>query len=159
MTSTLPSSFLKLSTKLHHLVSRRPIPRMFSSAASSSEVNVQVDNRVGLITLNRPKALNALSLDMVRFLYPLLKQWKEDGTVSLIVMEGAGEKAFCAGGDVVKLTEVRESQYQKDFYREEYLLNNLIGTMPVIINERTCHPVERIPLIQLVHLFRSHTSP
>lgn len=94
------------------------------------EVITQVRNNVGFITLNRPKALNALSLTMIRELHPVLEDWNKGG-VSMVVMRGAGDKAFCAGGDIRAITEVRGSKEQKDFFREEYSLDHLIGTLKV----------------------------
>jgi enoyl-CoA hydratase len=55
---------------------------------------------VGLITLNRPKSLNALSADMIRLINPVLDAWEMDETIRAVLVRGAGGKAFCAGGDV-----------------------------------------------------------
>lgn len=60
----------------------------------------KVEN-TGIITLNRPKALNALNLSMTEKIYSILKQWET--SKKLVIIEGAGEKAFCAGGDVKNL--------------------------------------------------------
>ena len=67
--------------------------RMCSSTAQ--EVLFQVKNDVGIITLNRPKALNALNATMATQIYPQLKEW--ENTVKFVIIEGAGDKAFCAG--------------------------------------------------------------
>lgn len=76
----------------------------------------------GLITLNRPKALNALNLSMVKKIYPALKEW--ESTKKLVMIKGSGEKAFCAGGDVkslvLALREPGGDQAGKDFFRAEY---------------------------------------
>nr|WP_207462646.1 enoyl-CoA hydratase/isomerase family protein [Azospirillum sp. SYSU D00513] len=93
---------------------------------------------LGLITLNRPKALNALTLDMVRVIDPALKEWAADPTVKAVVIRGAGDRAFCAGGDVRALYEAglaaREGRgsggFTRDFFREEYSLNRRIKTFP-----------------------------
>jgi len=100
------------------------------SSSSDSEVLTEVKNHVGWITLNRPKALNALTLSMIRHLRPVLQEWNEGG-VSLIVIKGAGNKAFCAGGDIRAITKEKGSPMQKAFFREEYGLDNLIGTFKV----------------------------
>merc|ERR1711998_3535 len=78
------------------------------STAASKEVEVVQSAGVRFVTLNRPKALNALSLPMVRSMYPLYRDWMENENVRLIVQEGAGEKAFCAGGDVASLYRAKK---------------------------------------------------
>uniref|UniRef100_A0A336LWI3 3-hydroxyisobutyryl-CoA hydrolase, mitochondrial n=1 Tax=Culicoides sonorensis TaxID=179676 RepID=A0A336LWI3_CULSO len=82
-------------------------------------------NNNGLITINRPKALNAINLDMVRKIYAKLKPWEENK--NLVVIKGAGEKSFCAGGDVRAIVEAGPTEDSKAFFREEYQLNALIG--------------------------------
>ena len=67
--------------------------RMCSS--TPQEVLFQVKNDIGIITLNRPKALNALNATMATQIYPQLKEW--ENTVKFVIIEGAGDKAFCAG--------------------------------------------------------------
>lgn len=86
----------------------------------------------GIITLNRPKALNALTLDMVRLIHPQLEAWAGDDGVGLVVIQGAGERAFCAGGDIRALHDWGRAKDRRviDFYREEYHLNRLIKTYP-----------------------------
>ncbi|TGE00116.1 enoyl-CoA hydratase/isomerase family protein [Methylobacterium nonmethylotrophicum] len=83
----------------------------------------------GLITLNRPKALNALTLEMVRAIRAALEAWAADPAVTRVVVQGAGERAFCAGGDIRRIHEEgsagRYAQAQT-FFREEYELNALI---------------------------------
>ena len=104
-------------------------------ATSASEIITEKHESARLVTLNRPKALNALNLNMVRELYPLLKNWDASKKVSIVVVKGAGEKAFCAGGDVLAVTTAAKAAktggtdtIHKDFFREEYQLNHLIGT-------------------------------
>ena len=58
---------------------------------------------IGLITLNAPKALNALNFEMIKLLEPQLRAWQDDETIAMVLLKGAGDKAFCAGGDVVSL--------------------------------------------------------
>ncbi|OCT63927.1 hypothetical protein XELAEV_18045023mg [Xenopus laevis] len=84
----------------------------------------------GVITLNRPKALNALNLGMIRQIYPQLKLWEEDPETYLVIIKGAGGKAFCAGGDIRAVTDAGKvgDRLAQDFFREEYILNNAIGT-------------------------------
>src|SRR5690625_170938 len=71
-----------------------------SSAASSDEVLFETKNNKGIITLNRPKALNALNQNMVQLIYPQLKKWEGDRDMQMVLLKGSGTKAFCAGGDV-----------------------------------------------------------
>ena len=68
--------------------------------STESAVQFETKGNKGIITLNRPKALNALNLDMVRLIYPQLKKWESDSKMKMVILKGAGEKAFCAGGDV-----------------------------------------------------------
>ncbi|MBI1262379.1 MAG: enoyl-CoA hydratase/isomerase family protein [Rhizobiales bacterium] len=86
----------------------------------------------GLITLNRPKALNALTLNMVRLIHPQLRTWADDPAIKLVMIEGAGEKGFCAGGDIRALHDWGKAGDRNvyDFYREEYHLNTFIKRYP-----------------------------
>ena len=71
----------------------------------TDEPEILFDLRDGVaeVTLNRPKALNALTLDMVRVFDPQLRNWETDDAVRAVVVRGAGDRAFCAGGDIQKL--------------------------------------------------------
>jgi 3-hydroxyisobutyryl-CoA hydrolase len=102
--------------------------RTMSSA--ESEVLFDCNGAARIITLNRPKALNALNLSMVRQIYSQMKKWFNDDKAGLVFIKGAGEKAFCAGGDVLSVTQSAKSggTIHKEFFREEYMLNYLIGT-------------------------------
>lgn len=90
--------------------------------------------RVGVARLNVPKSLNALSLDMIRQLAPQLAQWQADDEVLAVWLEAEGDKAFCAGGDIVALyRDMVEPQLVSDgpgvgeaFFTEEYELDQLI---------------------------------
>jgi len=98
--------------------------------SSNSDILLEEKNGVGWITLNRPKAMNALNLSMIRSMYPKLKEW-ESGAVQLVVIKGVGDKAFCAGGDIRSLTEVKGGKEQKSFFREEYMLDDLVGNLGI----------------------------
>ncbi|MCI4378818.1 hypothetical protein PGIGA_G00219980 [Pangasianodon gigas] len=100
------------------------------SSTASSEVLLEKVGNAGVITLNRPKALNALNLSMIRVLTPQLKKWENDSETDLVLIKGAGGKAFCAGGDIRAVTEAGKAGHSlaQDFFREEYILNNAIGT-------------------------------
>lgn len=97
-----------------------------------SEVLIRIEGRAGRITLNRPKALNALTLGMVRDIWRALHAWKNDPSVGLVVLDGAGDRALCAGGDVLSLYNSRAegSDLARTFWREEYRLNALIHRYP-----------------------------
>lgn len=87
----------------------------------------------GIITLNRPQALNALTLPMVRAMRAALDSWAGDAAVTRVIVQGAGEKAFCAGGDIRKLVEAGKAgrpEAALTFWREEYELNALIEAYP-----------------------------
>lgn len=99
--------------------------------------------RIGVATLNSEKTLNALSLDMVHMLTDKLHAWRHDAGIVLVVLQAAGEKAFCAGGDLHKLYQamrehhasdargdVAANCYAVDFFAHEYRLDYLIHTYP-----------------------------
>ena len=67
---------------------------------STEEVFFEKKGSLGLITLNRPEALNALTLNMVRLIHPKLKIWEEDNDIKTVAVTAVGDKAFCAGGDI-----------------------------------------------------------
>ena len=69
-------------------------------------VLASVRNRVGHLTLNRPSALNTLDLPMVRLLCRHLWAWEQDPEIVAVTLRGAGEKAFCAGGDIRMLYDI-----------------------------------------------------
>ncbi len=103
-----------------------------------AEILFERRGSIGLVTLNRPKALNALTLGMIRRLDPQLRAWAADPEVKTLVMQGAGDRAFCAGGDVVSLYEsgkaAREGRGDgsaiRAFFSEEYIVNRLIKRFP-----------------------------
>jgi enoyl-CoA hydratase len=93
------------------------------------ELMVEVGGAVGRFTLNRPKALNALTLDQIHEMDPTLRRWATDDEVKMVVVRGKGGRAFCAGGDIRTLFERRKAGdlgYFADFYWAEYRLNHLI---------------------------------
>lgn len=93
-------------------------------------------NHIGVITLERPKALNSLSLDMVRAITEALHAWRDDAKVRAVLVRSSNEKAFCAGGDIRffheagHATPLNGSALLEDFFTEEYALNHLIHTYP-----------------------------
>ena len=100
---------------------------------NTNDLVSKVQGGIGWITLNRPSALNALSLNMIRGLSRLLKEWETDSSIQAIIIQGAGEKAFCAGGDVRAVYEAKKAGDLKTceaYFREEYTLNTYIHTYP-----------------------------
>ncbi|MDI4662788.1 enoyl-CoA hydratase/isomerase family protein [Xanthobacter autotrophicus] len=100
---------------------------------SEPEVLLEEKGAAGIITLNRPKALNALNLGMVREILPRLRAWAKDPAITRIIIKGAGEKAFCAGGDVRSIYDLGRGGRAGEalaFFREEYVLNDYIGSFP-----------------------------
>lgn len=97
------------------------------------EVLLETRGRLGLVTLNRPQALNALTLDMVRLIDPQLRAWAADPAIAAVAIRGQGARAFCAGGDIRKLHDLGRAGRKDEamtFWREEYALNALIKTYP-----------------------------
>lgn len=108
-----------------------------------SEIIAYKKGAVGYIMLNREKSLNALSLDMIRIISNSLQLWEKDDEISFIFIEGAGDKAFCAGGDIKNFYSIgmayRKGRISKDvalmYFKEEYALNQKIYeySKPIII--------------------------
>ncbi|XP_040057849.1 3-hydroxyisobutyryl-CoA hydrolase, mitochondrial isoform X1 [Gasterosteus aculeatus] len=102
---------------------------MMSSQVDPGVLLEKVGN-AGVITINRPKVLNALNLTMIRQIAPQLQKWENDNETDIVIIRGAGGKAFCAGGDIRAVTEAGKvgGPLAVDFFREEYILNNAIGS-------------------------------
>ena len=100
--------------------------------SATDEVLIRREGRAGRITMNRPKALNALTYGMVTRIWDALIAWREDASVELILLDGTGDRALCAGGDVRSLYDSRTngSTFARAFWRDEYRLNALIGRYP-----------------------------
>jgi enoyl-CoA hydratase/carnithine racemase len=102
----------------------------------SEYVQTRVAKGTGIITLDRPKALNSLSLEMVRALTETLLAWRDDAGVDAVVIRSSSEKALCAGGDIRffhqagHATPTGGSALLEDFFTEEYALNHLIHFYP-----------------------------
>ena len=100
---------------------------------SDNTVIARRDGRAGRILLNRPQALNAIDLPMIRTCARALDAWRDDPHVHAVVIEGAGDRAFCAGGDIRALRQYEldgEHDRAEAFFREEYELNLGIATYP-----------------------------
>ena len=100
-----------------------------------TETNVRFERRgaLGHVILDRPKAINSLTLPMVTALHTQLREWAQDDAVKVVAITGAGEKGLCAGGDVVS---VRRALLDGDpdaamaFFDTEYDVDGLIGAYP-----------------------------
>lgn len=103
------------------------------------ELNCKDGNKIGVATLNSPKSLNALSGDMIDLLFPKLKVWQAQNDIAAVLLQGEGEKSFCAGGDIVHMYKaMKHCQSTKDsdgyspeieeYFIKEYQLDYLIHT-------------------------------
>lgn len=99
---------------------------------AESEIIARKCGHIGRITLNRPKALNALTHGMCLAMIEAMTAWADDDAVQAIVVDGAGEKGFCAGGDILKLHDSGKAGNDDAwlFWRDEYRLNTLIHHYP-----------------------------
>ncbi len=90
------------------------------------------DARVGLLTLNRPNAINSLTHPMVRRISAALRDWEDDDTVRAVLVSGAGDRGLCAGGDVVAIYHSARAggAEARQFWHDEYLLNAYIARYP-----------------------------
>ncbi len=95
----------------------------------NEDILVTVDRGVGLITLNRPKAINSLTHSMVNAMSPVLADWDRNDDIHTVVLDGAGERGLCAGGDLVALHHSAKAggAEARQFWYDEYVLNALIG--------------------------------
>jgi enoyl-CoA hydratase len=100
---------------------------------SDPEITCEKIGHCGVITLNRPKSLNALTLNMVRGMARALDQWESDCEVACVLIRASGDRAFCAGADIRALYELGCAGLYADqlvFWREEYALNRRIKLYP-----------------------------
>ncbi|KAM4870521.1 3-hydroxyisobutyryl-CoA hydrolase, mitochondrial isoform X1 [Urocitellus parryii] len=118
------NSFRRTNIILQHL-------RMSKHTEAAEDVLLEKKGCAGVITLNRPKLLNALNLNMAQKIYSQLKKWEQDPETSLIIIKGAGGKAFCAGGDIRAISDAVKAKQKlaEIFFKEEYILNNAIASL------------------------------
>lgn len=98
-----------------------------------TDLIIRKTGRAGQITLNRSHALNALTYEMCLEMEATLDAWRDDKTVHLVLIDGAGERAFCSGGDIADMYKSGQSgdlAYGRKFWRDEYRLNAKIATYP-----------------------------
>jgi enoyl-CoA hydratase len=105
---------------------------MSSDVTEDGDLIVRREGAAGVIRLNRPKALNALTLEMTREIAGALDAFEADPKVALVILEGAGERGLCAGGDIRGLYDSAKAggDLGKTFWREEYVVNARIAKYP-----------------------------
>ncbi len=101
-------------------------------APETQDVSFAQRGSWGIITLTRERALNALTVGMVQHIYEQLLIWRNDVSIRAVMIEGAGDKAFCAGGDIVQLAATAQQDPNKaiNFFYHEYRLTSLIHHYP-----------------------------
>lgn len=102
-------------------------------ALVSDQISATVADGVGHVTLDRPQALNALSYEMIRELTAVFELWRDDSEVALVVLDGAGERGFSAGGDIRELYGYAvdgNAAEAREFFRSEYRLDAMIARYP-----------------------------
>src|ERR1700740_1643322 len=99
---------------------------------TEGDLIVRQDGTAGIIRLNRPKAINAMTLEMSLGIDAALDRFEADPTVAVVVLEGAGERGLCAGGDIRGLYESSKigGDLGKVFWRQEYIMNARIAKYP-----------------------------
>ena len=97
---------------------------------NEARVLAEVRGRVGHVRLNRPEAMNALEFGMITAITDALDRWREDDAVSAILLSGAGDRALCAGGDILASQDPASTFTSDEFLRAEYALNLAIATYP-----------------------------
>jgi enoyl-CoA hydratase len=100
---------------------------------AAAPVLAEREGALGHITLNRPAAINALTLEMTRLLDAALDRFEHDPEVRVVLLDGAGERGFCAGGDIIALHAAMaagDHEWPRIFWQEEYALNARIHAFP-----------------------------
>ena len=100
---------------------------------AASRVLVRTEGALGRLTLNRPEAINALDVGMIESLTAALNAWRDDTDVQIVLLDGAGDRGMCAGGDVRALhgqIVAGQADQTAEFFRAEYALNAMIAEYP-----------------------------
>ncbi|WOC12129.1 3-hydroxyisobutyryl-CoA hydrolase [Gordonia sp. MP11Mi] len=116
-------------------------PAADSTPADAPAVVTTVSGRTGVITLNRPRSINALDHEMVLLMDSALVAWAEDPAIDTVIVRGAGDRGLCAGGDIVAIhtdakaltragDEAAAASASAAFWRDEYVMNARIGDYP-----------------------------
>ncbi len=103
-----------------------------TAMTSEPPVLLHRDGQAAHVVLNRPRAINALTHEMVRIITAALEEWREDDSVRTVVLTGAGERGLCAGGDIVAMWRDAKAGGTEAaaFWADEYRLNALIASYP-----------------------------
>jgi enoyl-CoA hydratase len=98
----------------------------------TGDVIIRIEGAAGRITLNRPKALNALNFAMTKAITATLEAWRDETRVRHVIIDGAGDRAFCAGGDIRAVYDAipTDPEMPRKYWRAEYLLNAMIARYP-----------------------------
>lgn len=105
---------------------------MTTSSSPAAGVRIRVDGSLGHVTLARTRSLNALSLIMIRTIDRALREWEHDDAVTAVLIDGEGDRAFCAGGDIVAVYSALTASppdlgWVAQYWREQHALNVLIA--------------------------------
>lgn len=101
--------------------------------SETDDILVRIEGKIGRVTLNRPKALNALTYDMAMALGAALDTWADDDNVAMLLIDAEGDRAFCAGGDISALYQrgmAGDYDYARTFWADEYRVNAKIAAFP-----------------------------
>lgn len=99
----------------------------------TGQLDVIREGNLGIIALNRPEAINALSLEMINGITRKLEQWRSDDGIRLVLFEGRGPRGFCSGGDVRAVRQAVISGHPETgdaFFAAEYEMNGIIARYP-----------------------------
>ena len=112
------------------------------------ELTTENGFKIGHATLTKPASLNALDLPMINLLTPQLEKWQQDPKIAMVILDGSGERAFCAGGDIVSMyksmqdwgavkenPDAKNSYALQNFFTQEYQLDHLIHifSKPILV--------------------------
>jgi enoyl-CoA hydratase/carnithine racemase len=112
------------------------------------ELTTENGFKIGHATLTKPASLNALDLPMINLLTPQLEKWQQDPKIAMVILDGSGERAFCAGGDIVSMyksmqdwgavkenPDANNSYALQNFFTQEYQLDHLIHmfSKPILV--------------------------
>ncbi|MEM8580043.1 MAG: enoyl-CoA hydratase/isomerase family protein, partial [Pseudomonadota bacterium] len=98
-----------------------------------ADIIVRREGKAGCITLNRPEALNALTYDMCLEIKAALEDWRTDADIAILIFDATGDRAFCAGGDIVEMYETGKAgnfAYGQKFWADEYRMNAALAKYP-----------------------------
>ena len=98
-----------------------------------SDISIRKTGKTGRITLNRPDALNAVTHDMILQISAVLPEWEADPEIAMLVIDAVGDRAFCAGGDLMGIYNAMVAQdydAPRQFWRDEYAMNAALFHFP-----------------------------